>query len=155
MSQFNIGSSILLLILISTLSLSRAYGVDIVKMNTGGLSNDFRAKYRATVLEAALEATIEEFGPYEIKIIELPTPPTRAIHKKNLHKFAKVSTLDDLKRLARGVRSGWATTKILKDSGLSTFELTTLNGLYNMLDNDAIDYIPRGINEIYGEIEMS
>lgn len=170
--------------------------IDTVRMNTGAQDNDLRARYRGLVLKKALDATIDEFGPYEIKIIELPTTVSRAlievesgqtinlfigvttkeweartnviripirrgivsyrllaVHKDNVKKFENVQTLDDLKSLSAGLRVGWATTKVLAKQNFQYFELRALGGLYNMLNNNAIDYIPRGINEIYDEID--
>lgn len=75
-----------------------------------------------------------------------------SVHKNNLDKFANVHTLDDLKKLQGGVRIGWATTAVLKSHAFKLFEANTLRGLYHMLENNRVDYIPRGANEIYNEL---
>lgn len=75
-----------------------------------------------------------------------------SVHKDKLDIFAKVKTIDDLKKLNGGVRIGWATADILKQQGFKMFEGNTLDGLYQMLNTHRIDYIPRGANEVYEEI---
>jgi hypothetical protein len=77
-----------------------------------------------------------------------------AINKKNVNKFSKVSNISQLKKLASGVRVGWATTDVFKKQAFTLYELVSIDGLYNMLERNAIDYIPRGINEIYDEITL-
>ncbi len=77
-----------------------------------------------------------------------------AIHENNLNKFSTVTELSELKKLAAGLRVGWATTDIFKKQSFSHYELVSLDGLYNMLNHNVIDYIPRGINEIYDEIAV-
>ena len=77
-----------------------------------------------------------------------------AVHKEHLASFAKVKKIDDLKKLAAGLRVGWATTDTLKQQRFSYYELESLDGLYHMLNRQAIDYIPRGINEVYDEISV-
>jgi ABC-type amino acid transport substrate-binding protein len=76
-----------------------------------------------------------------------------AINKNNLNKFSTITNVIELKKLAAGMRLGWATTDIFKKQSFNFYELVTLDGLYNMLNRDVIDYIPRGINEIYDEID--
>jgi hypothetical protein len=77
-----------------------------------------------------------------------------AVHKNNLNIFSSVQDINDLKKLAAGLRVGWATTDIFKRQGFNLFELESLDGLYHMLHRNAIDYIPRGINEVYDEIAI-
>lgn len=170
---------------------------DIVRMNTGNQPNDLRPFYKRKVLETALEKTIPAFGPYEIKINEIPTTARRAVvevqsgktinlfigvttreweqknlpiripirrgilsyrllatNKHNLEKLSKVQTISDLKKLAAGVRLGWATTDIFKQQSFNLYELESLDGLYHMLNRNVLDYIPRGINEIFDEIAI-
>ncbi|MGJ8691190.1 MAG: substrate-binding periplasmic protein [Thalassotalea sp.] len=75
-----------------------------------------------------------------------------SIHKDKLKDFEKVDNIHDLKHLLGGLRIGWATSKIMKDQKFNIFEANTIDGLYHMLQNKRIDYIPRGSNEIYSEI---
>lgn len=69
-----------------------------------------------------------------------------SVHKNNIDKFSNVQTIDDLKSLLGGVKIGWATTAILKTQNFNLFEANSLKGLYHMLENNRIDYIPRGAN---------
>lgn len=171
--------------------------VDIVRMNTGNLPNDVRVEYRMQILTMALEASQHQYGPYEIRIIELPTTAKRAllevhsgrtinlfigvttreweeknlpiripirrgilnyrllaINSANIKKFGSDLNLEALKKLSSGLRVGWATTDIFKSQGFNYYELESLDGLYKMLESNAIDYLPRGINEIYDEIAV-
>lgn len=74
------------------------------------------------------------------------------INKYFTERFNHVNSLGDLKKLRIGLRSGWAITSIFKEAGFNVIESQTFDGLLYMLENDRIDFIPRGINEIYPEI---
>lgn len=74
------------------------------------------------------------------------------IHKADLSKFAKVNTLDDLKKLTAGLRNGWVTTDIFHKSGLKTIETRNFEGLFLSLDNHRFNYLPRAIYEIFDEL---
>lgn len=76
-----------------------------------------------------------------------------AIHKDKADLFKDIKTVEELKKLKVGVRSGWATTKILKKQGFNVVEANSYSGLFYMLSSGRVDYIPRGLNEIYGELE--
>jgi ABC-type amino acid transport substrate-binding protein len=76
------------------------------------------------------------------------------INKEKLSLFEKITTIKELKKLKVGLRSGWATTRQLKNQGFNVVETSSYNGLFNMLSSGRIDYIPRGINEIYQELEL-
>lgn len=76
-----------------------------------------------------------------------------AINSEKLSLFNDIRTLDELKKLKVGLRSGWATTRILKEQGFNVVEANTYMGLFYMLSSGRVDYIPRGMNEVYGELE--
>ncbi|WP_440875739.1 substrate-binding periplasmic protein [Thalassotalea sp. PLHSN55] len=72
--------------------------------------------------------------------------------EEKLKHFENIKTLDQLKQLKIGLRSGWATTHLLKEQGFKVVEANTYDGLFYMLSSGRVDYIPRGINEIYTEL---
>lgn len=75
-----------------------------------------------------------------------------AINKNKLPLFSKLSQAHDLKKYIAGLRRGWATVSVMQSSNYSILQTTTLDGLYDMLSYQRIDYIPRGLNEIWDEI---
>lgn len=75
-------------------------------------------------------------------------------NKHNVEKFSNIEGIKDIKKLAAGLRIGWATTDVFKQQKFNTYELESLDGLYHMLNRNVIDYIPRGINEVYDEIAI-
>ena len=75
------------------------------------------------------------------------------INKSHAERFKNSTSLSDLKSLRMGLRSGWAITPIFQEAGFNVVESNTFEGLFHMLSNDRIDYIPRGINEVFAEIE--
>lgn len=186
---------ILVLALLSVVSTSWSH--DVVRMNTGNQANDLRTIYKMKALKRALMLSEKEFGPYEIKIFEIPTTPKRAIsevkssrsinlfigitslqweqetipiriplrrgildyrllaiNKQNADLFSNLNSLSELKKLAAGLRVGWVTTQAFNAQHFKVFELESLDGLYHMLDSKMVDYIPRGINEVYDEISV-
>lgn len=75
-----------------------------------------------------------------------------AVNNNSIDNFKHVRSEADLKKLKAGVVKRWATTKILKEKGYHLHEADNLEGLYHMLSTNRIDYIPRGVGEIYTEL---
>lgn len=75
------------------------------------------------------------------------------IHKDDQDLYKDITTIDDLKRLKVGLQHGWTTTLIMQDAGFDVVTGTSYDGLFLMLNNKRFHYIPRGVNEIYGEVE--
>lgn len=73
--------------------------------------------------------------------------------KNNVELFSTVKNLQQLKTLTLGLKKSWAMTDVLKYHGFPIFETNTLDGLFKMLSAGRIKYMPRGINEIYDEID--
>lgn len=77
------------------------------------------------------------------------------IHKDNVENFKNIQSLSDFKPYEMGLLSGWATAEVMKDQeDLKVSNYNAYNGLFYMLATKRIDYIPRGINEIYDELEF-
>lgn len=74
------------------------------------------------------------------------------INKVDLPKFAQVNSIDDLKALTAGLKSGWVTTDIFKQEGLKFVETQNFDGLFLLLDNHRFNYVPRAIYEINDEL---
>lgn len=74
------------------------------------------------------------------------------INKADLPKFEKIKTLQELKNLRAGLTNYWETTKILKKEAFNILETAHFDGLFLMLDKHRFDYLPRGIYEIYSEL---
>lgn len=77
------------------------------------------------------------------------------IHKDRLSLFENVETLDDLKRLRAGSQTHWVTTSVLKSAGFRVVEGSDYEGLFKMLSNFRFDFLLRGANEIFGELEQT
>lgn len=75
------------------------------------------------------------------------------IHKDDAEKFSKVNSVEDLKKMQAGLRSGWVTTDIFKKQKFDIAEAQNFDGLFLLLDNHRFNYIPRSIYEIYDEVE--
>lgn len=99
---------------------------------------------------------------WEEKTIPIRIPIRRGIlnyrllatNKDKLPTFAKVESERDFRQFTAGLRRGWATVSLMESYGYKMQQTTTLDGLYNMLLRHRIDYIPRGINEIFDEIKL-
>lgn len=75
------------------------------------------------------------------------------INKVDLSKFEKVNSLDDLNHFTSGVITDWVTTEIFELSKIKMVKTGHFEGIFLMLDKHRFDYIPRGIYEIYDELE--
>lgn len=74
----------------------------------------------------------------------------------NQFKFDKIHSLLDLSDNIRGgFVSSWSDTHILDFNGINTLKTSNYSSLINMLKVGRFDYVSRGINEIWGEINAS
>lgn len=75
------------------------------------------------------------------------------VHKSDIPRFKSITTIEQLKLLRAGLQIGWSTTDIFKQKGFKVVEAANYDGLFLMLDKRRFDYLPRGVYEIYGELE--
>jgi hypothetical protein len=73
------------------------------------------------------------------------------INKSNAATFARVKTLDDLRKLQAGQGHDWPDTEILRYNGLTVQGSASYEGLFKMLRAKRFDYFPRSIIEIWDE----
>jgi hypothetical protein len=75
------------------------------------------------------------------------------IHKADLSSFAGIRTADELKEFAVGLRAGWTTTKVMRELDFQIVTAPTYDSVFKMLAHRRFSFIPRGVNEIFGEVE--
>ncbi len=75
------------------------------------------------------------------------------IPKTRQLEFAKIKTLDDLRKFNAGVGLGWVDGKIMEQAGLPVTR-DKYDTLFRLLDAESIDYFPRGANEIFAELAI-
>ncbi len=75
------------------------------------------------------------------------------ISKNSQAELAKITTLEELKKLKTGSGSQWSTTKIIRDAGFNVVSTRKLEGLFWMLMGDRFQVLPRGVNEAFSELE--
>ena len=75
------------------------------------------------------------------------------IHQASAETFADIKTLDDLRELKAGFGSHWADLPILEANKLPVVGVSRYPNLFSMLDAQRFDYFPRGVNEIYKELD--
>ena len=68
-------------------------------------------------------------------------------------RFAEVTSLDRLRALRGGQGADWPDTTILRDAGLTIDESARYGDLFQKLAAGRIDYFPRSVQEISGELE--
>lgn len=74
------------------------------------------------------------------------------IHQNNAETFTKIKTLDDLRKLKAGFGSHWADMSVLEANKLPVIGVPRYPNLFSMLNARRFDYFPRGVNEIYKEL---
>jgi hypothetical protein len=67
--------------------------------------------------------------------------------------FAAMTSLDQLKALRGGQGADWPDTTILRDAGLVVDESARYGDLFQKLAAGRIDYFPRSVQEIRGELD--
>lgn len=75
------------------------------------------------------------------------------VNKKDLVKFQKVKTVDDLRRLRAGQGHDWPDTEILRKNRIDVVGSPTYDGLFQMLISDRFDFFPRSAVEIWAEAD--
>lgn len=75
------------------------------------------------------------------------------INKAHSALFEQVNTLDDLKKLTAGLRTGWSTTQIFTEQKFNMVQSQSLEGLFAQLNAQNFHYLPRSIYEIYDEMD--
>jgi len=76
------------------------------------------------------------------------------IHKDDLPLFANIKTIDELKQLTAGLLFGWSITSMLGEQGFNIIKANNYDGIFRMLDVHRFNYLPRGVNEIFSELEQ-
>lgn len=74
------------------------------------------------------------------------------ISKNSQAELAKITTIEELKKLKMGSGSQWSTTKIARDAGFNIISTRKLEGLFWMLMGDRFQVLPRGVNEAPAEL---
>jgi hypothetical protein len=77
-----------------------------------------------------------------------------AINKSNSEAFNNINTPEQLKQLTIGLRKSWRTRETFDALGFTISDAYSYDSIFAMLDKNRFDYIPRGIHEIYDEIEI-
>ncbi|MEW6982576.1 substrate-binding periplasmic protein [Colwelliaceae bacterium 6471] len=68
-------------------------------------------------------------------------------------RFSSINTIDELQQYIAGQGHDWPDTKILKANNINVVTSPTYKGLFSMLKAKRFDYFPRGINEIWLEMD--
>lgn len=76
------------------------------------------------------------------------------INKNKASEFANIKTLEQLKNKIVGLERHWATWQTMSDLGFSVVSAYSYEAIFSMLDKSRFDYIPRGMHEIYDEINI-
>ena len=75
------------------------------------------------------------------------------IHNDTPDLFKSLSGIKELKRRVYGQGVGWVDTLILRDAGFNILTASKYGSLFAMLERKRIDAFPRGVNEIFKEID--
>ncbi|MEP7299067.1 MAG: hypothetical protein ABI702_23015 [Burkholderiales bacterium] len=75
------------------------------------------------------------------------------IRRGEQDRFAQVKTLGDMKGLRIAQGQEWPDTRILRANGLQVITAPRYEGLFDMLTGQRFDYFPRGVTEIWDELE--
>lgn len=74
------------------------------------------------------------------------------IKKTNKSLFDKIKKVEDLKKLIAISGSHWPDSDIMESSGFNVERVPKFEQMYPLLESGRVDYFPRGINEVYGEV---
>ena len=96
-----------------------------------------------------------ELLPVRISLIkELNDYRVFLIRSEDAPRFAAVRTLDDLRQLKAGAGTNWPSTAVLRFNGLPVETSGGYEYLFPMLRVKRFDYMPRGAQEAWAELEQ-
>lgn len=75
------------------------------------------------------------------------------IREEDQYKFNKKADAGELKKLQAGLRQQWTTTLSMQAANYPVVTGSSYVGLFGMLSRGRFDYFPRGINEVFDELE--
>lgn len=76
------------------------------------------------------------------------------INKKSKKEFSTINTLDELKEKHAGLNDGWTTYPIMENQHFNIVDVDDYDGMFNMLSVNRFDYLLRGVNEIFEEVDQ-
>lgn len=76
------------------------------------------------------------------------------INKNALARFSQIKSVDDLKPFTVGLKSEWVLKDILQAHNFKLLEVETLDSLYKMLNEGRVDFLIRGVNEVFDELQQ-
>lgn len=140
---------------------SDKYGPYKIKITGSAIPNHQRLKAlkQGVYLNVAMSLTNQE---WEDNSTPIRIPIRRGIfsyrlimtHKQNLDLFAGITNVEQLKKLSVGVRKSWTTRLVLDHLKFNIVDAYSYDALFRMLNKRRFDYVPRGINEIFKELEI-
>jgi hypothetical protein len=68
-------------------------------------------------------------------------------------RFSKITSLNELKTLLAGQGQDWNSTRILEHNGFAVVTANNYHSLFRMLRDGRFDFFPRGLNEVWAELE--
>jgi len=132
------------------------------ELNRSELSMSRERQYRELLSGNLLNVMVSPPKPgwgYNVIRVKLPIQKGIAsfrlafVMEKNRHLLRKVSTLDDLRGVTFGANFHWSTTIVLRANGLRVVAGESYLSLFDMLRMGRFQLFPRGLNEIYPELE--
>ena len=77
------------------------------------------------------------------------------IRRSDQTRFDMIRNAEDLKQLVACQGAQWPDSDILEANGYRVERVTSFERMYRMLEAGRCDYFPRGITEIYGELDRN
>lgn len=72
------------------------------------------------------------------------------INKKQQKDFAKIKTLEQLRKKKAGQGIGWTDADILRNAGIKVESSARIENLIKMVNAERFDFLPLGVNEAHG-----
>jgi hypothetical protein len=101
-------------------------------------------RQRETELLPVRISLIKELNDYRVFLIRSEDAP----------RFAAVRTLGALRRMKAGAGANWPSTEVLRFNGLPVETSSGYEYLFPMLRVKRFDYMPRGVQEAWAELEL-
>lgn len=118
-----------------------------IELKNNGVINvmwDGSNRQREADLLAVRISLLKDLNDYRVFLIRSDDAP----------RFAAVRTLDDLRKLKAGAGTNWPSADVLRFNGLPVETSGGYEYLFPMLRVKRFDYMPRGVQEAWAELEL-
>lgn len=148
---------------------TNSFGYDVLRLALSKVSSDYEVKLTDTfinsprakeslengtisVVDSGISGEVAEKFDIIYKPIDMGLLGWRLfiINSNSESDFSKIKTLKQLKTMKAGQGQNWSDVAVLENSEIEVITAPQLDSLLKMVEKNRFDFLPLGVNEVYG-----